>query len=78
MTVPPAAGGMRVFFATGEASGDFLAASLAGAMRRFAPDMRFAGVGSERMAEAGFELTTRTTGWGSLGPLEALRRIPPL
>ncbi len=78
MTAPPAAGGMRVFFATGEASGDFLAASLATAMRRLGPDIRFAGIGSERMAEAGIELTTRTTGWGSLGPLEALGRIPPL
>jgi lipid-A-disaccharide synthase len=69
---------MRVFMATGEASGDMLAAALATAMRERAPEATFAGIGSERMAEAGFALTTRTTGWASLGPLEALRRIPPL
>ena len=27
---------------------------------------------------AGIDLTTRTTGWASMGPIEALRRIPPL
>ena len=69
---------MRVFFATGEASGDMLAATLAEAMREFVPSATFAGIGGERMVAAGFTLTTRTTGWASLGPIEALRRIPPL
>ncbi|GAC1546909.1 MAG: lipid-A-disaccharide synthase [Vulcanimicrobiaceae bacterium] len=69
---------MRIFVATGEASGDMLAAALATAMRERTPDVTFAGVGSERMAAAGFALTTRTTGWAAMGPLEALRRIPPL
>jgi len=64
--------------ATGEASGDMLAATLAGAIRAFEPDAEFAGVGSERMRDAGFTLTTHTRGWASLGPVEALRRIPPL
>ncbi|GAC1304351.1 MAG: lipid-A-disaccharide synthase [Vulcanimicrobiaceae bacterium] len=69
---------MRVFVATGEASGDMLAAALATAMRALAPETRFAGIGSEAMAAAGFDLTTRTTGWGAMGPLEAVRRIPQL
>jgi len=69
---------MRVFMVTGEASGDMLAASLATAMREFVPDIQFAGIGGERMASAGIELTTRTTGWASMGPLAALVRIPPL
>ncbi|GAC1558463.1 MAG: lipid-A-disaccharide synthase [Vulcanimicrobiaceae bacterium] len=69
---------LRVFAATGEASGDMLAAALAGAMRARRSDIDFVGIGSERMAAAGFELTERTTGWASMGPLEALRRIPPL
>ena len=30
------------------------------------------------MLAAGFTLTTRTTDWASMGPIEALRRIPPL
>ncbi len=69
---------MRIFFATGEASGDMLAAALAGAMREFEPQACFRGIGGERMRAAGFTLTTRTTGWASLGPVAALRRIPPL
>jgi lipid-A-disaccharide synthase len=69
---------MRVFVATGEASGDMLAAALAVALRECVPDATFAGVGSERMAAAGFALTTRTAGWAAMGPIEALRRIPPL
>jgi len=69
---------VRIFFATGEASGDMLAAALATAMREFEPAACFWGIGGERMREAGFTLTTHTTGWASLGPLAALRRIPPL
>jgi lipid-A-disaccharide synthase len=69
---------VRVFFSTGEPSGDMLAASLATTIRSLAPDTTFAGIGNERMAEAGIELTERTVGWASLGPVEALRRIPPL
>jgi len=69
---------MRVFFATGEASGDMLAASLANAMREFEPGARFVGIGSERMSAAGIGLTSRTTGWASLGFFAAVRRIPPL
>jgi len=69
---------VRIFFATGEASGDMLAAALATAMREFEPAASFWGIGGERMREAGFTLTTRTMGWASLGPLAALRRIPPL
>lgn len=68
---------LRVFFATGEASGDMLAASLATAMRRHT-ELDAVGIGGERMLAAGIRLTTRTTGWASLGPLEALARIPPL
>ena len=73
-----AAPSVRVFFSTGEASGDMLAAALATAMRELAPGTTFAGIGSERMESAGIALTQRTSGWASLGPIEALRRIPPL
>ena len=55
-----------------------LAATLAEAMREFVPQATFGGIGGERMLAAGFALTTRTAGWASLGPVEALRRIPPL
>jgi lipid-A-disaccharide synthase len=69
---------MRVFLATGEASGDMLGAALANAIRTLVPDVTFAGVGSERMAAAGVTLKARTTGWGAMGPLEAARTIPTL
>jgi lipid-A-disaccharide synthase len=55
-----------------------LAAALAGAMRDIEPDIRFVGIGSERMSAAGIGLTTRTTGWASMGPIGAIKRIPPL
>jgi lipid-A-disaccharide synthase len=69
---------MRVFLSTGEASGDMLAAALVTAIRELVPDATFGGIGSERMEAAGVTLTTRTTGWSSMGPLEALMRIAPL
>ncbi len=67
-----------MFAATGEASGDMLAATLGEAIREFEPGAEFSGIGSERMRAAGFRLTTHTRGWASLGPLEALGKIPPL
>ncbi|MFY9779470.1 MAG: lipid-A-disaccharide synthase [Candidatus Baltobacteraceae bacterium] len=69
---------LRVVMLTGEASGDMLAASLAGAMRELLPGVEFEGIGGERMAAAGFRLTVRTTGWSSMGHVEALGRILPL
>jgi len=69
---------MRVFLATGEASGDMLAAALTARIRELVPGATFAGIGSERMAAEGVELTVRTTGWGNMGPLQALRTIPGL
>lgn len=69
---------MRAFLSTGEPSGDYLAASLAQAIRAQVPDATFGGIGSERMAAAGIVLRARTVGWASMGPIEALRRIPPL
>jgi len=63
---------------TGEASGDFLAAELGKAIRELEPDVALSGSGSEQMRAAGFHLQRDTRGWASLGPIHALRRIPPL
>jgi lipid-A-disaccharide synthase len=63
---------------TGEPSGDFLAAELGKAMRALEPGLELAGIGGERMEQAGFALEQRTSGWASMGPVEALGRIPPL
>jgi lipid-A-disaccharide synthase len=69
---------MRVFLATGEASGDMLAAALATGIRDLVPAAQFEGIGGERMAAAGVKLSASTAGWGAMGPLEALRTIPQL
>ena len=69
---------MRVFVSTGEASGDMLAAALAEAMRAREPNIEFEGIGSERMAAAGFKLTIRTDGWASMGLWAALAKIVPM
>lgn len=52
-----------LYLVAGEASGDMLGARLMAALRRRRPDLAFAGVGGERMAEQGF---------GSLFPMREL------
>jgi lipid-A-disaccharide synthase len=66
---------MRIFFSTGEASGELLAAELLGAMRtRAAIDAE--GIGDLRLEGAGVRIVQRNRGWASLGVFEAVRRLP--
>ena len=66
---------MRVFFSTGEASGELLAADLLGAMRaRVAIEAE--GIGDVRLEGAGVRIVQRNRGWASLGVFEAIRRLP--
>jgi lipid-A-disaccharide synthase len=66
---------MRVFFSTGEASGELLAADLLGAMRaRVAVEAE--AIGDERLERAGARIVQRNRGWASLGVFEALARLP--
>jgi lipid-A-disaccharide synthase len=69
---------MRVFLSTGEASGEMIAVALAQAMRELRPDVTFSGIGAERMRAAGFEIAASTAGWASMGPIDALGKIPKL
>jgi lipid-A-disaccharide synthase len=62
----------RVFIAAGEHSGDRFGASLAEALRLLSPDVRLAGVGGPRMADAGVRLVADTVGHSSMGLLSAL------
>jgi lipid-A-disaccharide synthase len=79
MTRPSQAGGARtIFMSAGEASGDMLAATLAGAMRAHDPALAFEGIGGERMSAAGFSITQSNAGWASMGPLNAIAKIPKL
>jgi lipid-A-disaccharide synthase len=66
---------MRVFFSTGEASGELLAADLLGAMRtRVAIEAE--AIGDVRLEAAGVRIVQRNRGWASLGVFEAIRRLP--
>jgi len=68
---------MRVFFSTGEASGELVAAELLGALRaRVAVDAE--GIGSERLERAGVTIVRSTRGWASMGLFDALGKIPRL
>ncbi len=69
---------MRVFFSTGEASGELAAVDLARAMRAHVADLQCEGIGNERMRAAGFTLRWSTRGWASMGPIDALGKIPKL
>jgi lipid-A-disaccharide synthase len=74
MTAAP----LRVFVSTGEASGELLAADLIGAMRNCGVSVDADGIGGERLESAGVRLTQRNAGWASLGPLDAIGKIPKL
>jgi len=68
---------MRVFFSTGEASGELVAAELLGALRtRVHVDAE--GIGGERLARAGVTIVRNTRGWASMGLFAALGKIPKL
>lgn len=66
---------MRVFFSTGEASGELLAADLLGALRNRVA-VEASGIGDLRLERAGVRIVQRTRGWSTLGIYEALRRLP--
>jgi len=74
MTAAP----LRVFVSTGEASGEVLAADLIGAMRAQGVALEVDGFGGERLERAGVRLAQRTAGWASMGPIDALGKIPKL
>ncbi len=66
---------MRVFFSTGEASGELLAADLLAAMRARTP-VEAEAIGDERLERAGARIVQRNRGWASLGVFEAVKRLP--
>lgn len=64
-----------VYLVAGEASGDVLGARLIAALRAMRPDLRFAGVGGERMAEQGFESLFPMRELALMGLLEVLPNL---
>ncbi|MDQ7849404.1 MAG: lipid-A-disaccharide synthase [Armatimonadota bacterium] len=71
-----AAVGPRIFLVAGEVSGDIYGADLVAALRRFRPDVDLPAVGGPRMAAAGARLLLDSSGWGVVGWLEVLPRLP--
>ncbi|KAA2211875.1 lipid-A-disaccharide synthase [Teichococcus oryzae] len=64
-----------LYLVAGEASGDMLGARLIAALRRRRPDLRFAGVGGDRMAEQGFTSLFPMRELALMGLLEVLPNI---
>jgi lipid-A-disaccharide synthase len=69
---------LRVFVSAGEPSGEMLATKLLDAMRAQGVDLTVDGIGGERLERAGVTIVQRNDGWASLGPIEALGKIPRL
>jgi lipid-A-disaccharide synthase len=69
---------MRYFLSSGEASGELAAVALAQAIARIDMHASFEGIGAARMRDAGFSLWRDHAGWASMGPFEAIPRIPKL
>jgi lipid-A-disaccharide synthase len=64
-----------IYVAAGEASGDILGARLIAALRRRRPDLQFAGIGGERMAEAGVRSLFPMGELSLMGLLEVLPNL---
>lgn len=64
----------EILIVAGEASGDMHGAGVVERLRARLPDVRFAGLGGERMAAAGVDLMARTS--GLIGFLEVARHLP--
>ena len=68
----------RIAIVAGEASGDLLGAGLIEALRARWPDAEFAGIGGDRMREAGFDAWHDAGELAVMGLAEVLRHLPRL
>ena len=66
----------RIFLVAGEVSGDIYGADLVAALRRLHPDSELLAIGGPRMAAAGARCLVDSSGWGVVGWLEVLPRLP--
>lgn len=65
---------MRLFFSTGEASGDAYAAALA--IQLVSPEAQMQGIIGARGMVAGIETVADNRNWGAIGAFESLRKSP--
>ncbi|WP_133478136.1 lipid-A-disaccharide synthase [Cognatilysobacter segetis] len=77
-TLHPETAPRRVAIVAGEASGDLLGAGLIEALRARWPDAEFAGVGGDRMREAGFGAWHDAGELAVMGLAEVLKHLPRL
>lgn len=66
----------QVFISAGEASGDLHAANLVRAVRKVSSEVRFIGLGGDKMKEAGVDLRAQTVHMGTVGFLEGIKFYP--
>jgi lipid-A-disaccharide synthase len=80
LPLPPTPNGTprRIALVAGEASGDLLGAGLIAELRKRWPDAEFAGVGGDRMREAGFDAWFDASELAVMGLTEVLRHLPRL
>jgi len=64
-----------VFFITGEASGDAVAAGITEELRVLSPDIAVEGVGGSRMRSAGVSVLVDSSRWGAIGVAQAFPLI---
>jgi lipid-A-disaccharide synthase len=67
---------MKVYFVTGEPSGDLLASSLMKALREKVPDVEFYGVGGETMKSYGFNSLFNMSELTVMGFFEVVPKLP--
>jgi lipid-A-disaccharide synthase len=65
-----------VLIVAGEASGDLHGGALVRALRKERPDLRFFGIGGDRMSECGVELIRHVREMSFLGFFEVLKHLP--
>lgn len=67
---------LRIFFSTGDPSGDIHGANLIRALRERSPELEPVGLGGPKMAAAGCELLTDLTMLAVIGFVKAIRHVP--
>ncbi len=71
---------MRIFFSSGEASGDAVSASLIFHLKKNALsqgiELSFEGIGGQKFAAAGAEMIANSLSWGVIGIVQAAKVIP--
>lgn len=67
-----------IFIVAGETSGDLLGAGLMRAIKRHHPEVRFIGIGGERMQQAGLELVASADALAVMGFVEIIKHLPAL